>query len=86
MKNTQDYPEANEIIEKALTLSEEARMYIVDLIQQSTEGCSLGEPDPEIEAAWVKLAKQRLEEIRSGRVKPIDGEVFRAKLRKRICQ
>ena len=84
MQYSQEMSKARELAEEALTLCEEARMYIVDVIQMSASVCDEGETDPEIEAAWVKVAKQRLDEIRSGRVKPIDGKEFQAKLRRHI--
>jgi hypothetical protein len=35
---------------------------------------SLNQPESEIDNIWAKEAKQRLDELRSGRVKAIPGE------------
>jgi len=44
------------------------------------------EPDPAIDQQWAAVAKRRLQELRSGRVKPVPGEEVRAKIRQRFAR
>ena len=74
--------EIKEIIYKALALSEEARLYIADTLWQSANDSE--RIDPEIEAAWKKEIKRRVEDARAGRVKIIDGDTFLRKVRGQI--
>ena len=61
-----------EIIQEAASLPVEERVMVVDSLLRT-----LNPPDTEIEKDWVKVAKRRLAELRSGRVKAIPGdEVF----------
>ena len=65
-------PATKKLIDQALSLPIEERALIADSLLKS-----LNKPDPEIDKKWIKIAKQRLEEIRSGKIKPIPGnEVF----------
>lgn len=60
------------IIEEAMSLPVEERAMVIDSLIKS-----LNPPDPEIEKKWAAVAKQRLEELRSGKVKAVPGdEVF----------
>jgi putative addiction module component (TIGR02574 family) len=62
-----------EIIQEAASLPVEERVMVVDSLLRT-----LNPPDAEIEKEWVKVAKRRLAELRSGSVKAIPGdEVFR---------
>lgn len=61
-----------EIIQEAASLPVEERAIVIDSLLRT-----LNPPDAEIEKEWVKVAKRRLAELRSGNVKAIPGnEVF----------
>jgi hypothetical protein len=45
---------------------------------------TLNPPAAEIENEWAKVAKRRLAELRSGRVRPIPGDTVTAKIRERF--
>ena len=70
-----------EIIEEATALPIESRTVVVDSLLRS-----LNMPDPEIDRAWLDVAKRRLAEIRSGRVMPVPGDQVFAKVRERFAQ
>jgi len=60
------------LIEEALSLPIEERALIADSLLRS-----LNVPNDAIDANWTEVAKRRLQELRSGKVKPIPGdEVF----------
>ena len=60
------------LIEEALSLPVEERAIIADSLLRS-----LNMPDATIDAKWAEVARRRLQELRSGKVKPIPGdEVF----------
>jgi len=64
-------PSAKKLLEDALSLSEEARVDIAAALLESVEH----EPvDEGVDAAWSAEAKRRLEEVRSGAVKPVPWE------------
>lgn len=73
-------PSTAEIIHEAELLPVEERTVVVDSLLRS-----LNPPDPEIDRKWAAVAKRRLEELRSGRVKPIPGEQVFAKIRQRFA-
>ncbi len=61
-----------DLIEEATSLPVEERAMVIDSLLKS-----LNPPELEIEKKWVSVAKRRLEELRSGKVKTIQGdEVF----------
>jgi putative addiction module component (TIGR02574 family) len=68
-----------EIIQEAAALPVEERAMVVDSLLRT-----LNPPDTEIEREWVKVAKRRLADLRSGRVKAISGDEVFAKIRKRF--
>lgn len=68
-----------EIIEEAMSLPVEERAMVVNSLLQT-----LNPPDTEIERAWVKVAKHRLAELRSGSVKAVPGDEVFAKIRERF--
>jgi putative addiction module component (TIGR02574 family) len=60
------------LIEEALSLPVQERAIIADSLLRS-----LNMPDTTMEAKWAEVARGRLQELRSGKVKPIPGdEVF----------
>ena len=46
---------------------------------------SLNPPDPEMDRKWAAVAKRRLMELRSGRVKPVPGDEVFAGIRERFA-
>jgi len=73
-------PSTAEIIRDAESLPVEERALVVDSLLRS-----LNPPDPEVDQKWVAVAERRLEELRSGRVKPVPGEEVFAKIRQRFA-
>ena len=64
-------PNAEKLLQEALSLSEDARVDLAEALLESVEG----EPaDKGADAAWSAEAKRRLEEVRSGTVKPVPWE------------
>lgn len=62
-----------ELLEQVVSLPIEERVSLVDTLLKS-----LNTPNEEIDLKWIKVAKRRLGELRSGKVQPIPGhEVFR---------
>lgn len=68
-----------EIIQEAMSLPVEERATVVDSLLKT-----LNPPDTEIEKEWVMVAKRRLAELRSGRVKAIPGNEVFAEIRERF--
>jgi putative addiction module component (TIGR02574 family) len=61
-----------ELIAEAISLPVDERAIMIDCLLKS-----LNPPESEIDKKWAALAKQRLAELRSGKVKAISGdEVF----------
>ena len=73
-------PSTAQIIQEAESLPVEERTMVVDSLLRS-----LNPPDPEIDKKWAAVAKRRLEELRSGHVKPVPGEEVFAKIRQRFA-
>jgi hypothetical protein len=69
------------IIEEALSLPVEERALIADSLLRS-----LNKPDISIDAKWTKVARKRLQELRSGEMKPIPGDEVFAKVLKRLAK
>ncbi len=62
-----------EIIDQAASLPTEERAVVIDSLLKT-----LNPTNDEVDRKWIKVAKRRLNELRSGQVKPIPGEeVFR---------
>lgn len=68
-----------EIIREAELLPVEERTILVDSLLRT-----LNPPDLGVDRKWVKVAKRRLEELRSGRVKGIPGVKVFAEVRERF--
>ena len=73
-------PSTAEIIYEAESLPVEERTVVVDSLLRT-----LNPPDSEIDSKWAAVAKRRLEELRSGRVKPVPGEEVFARIQKRFA-
>lgn len=58
-----------EIIQEASSLPVEERAIVIDSLLRT-----LNPLDSEIEKEWVKVAKRRQDELRSGRVRAIPGD------------
>lgn len=58
-----------DLITEAMSLPVEERIIIVDSLLKS-----LNPPESEIDKKWAAVAKQRLEEMRSGETKAVPGE------------
>jgi putative addiction module component (TIGR02574 family) len=60
------------LIDEAVSLPAEERALLVDSLLRT-----LNQPKPEIDEEWVEVAKRRISEMRSGKIKSIPGkEVF----------
>ena len=62
-------PEADELLKKAMALPPEERGALAASLLESLEGG--GELDLDAEAAWQHEVARRMEEIDSGKVKPV---------------
>jgi putative addiction module component (TIGR02574 family) len=73
--------EIADIIREASELSAEERALVVDSLLRT-----LHTPDPEIDQAWHEEARRRLDELRSGAVKPIPGHEVFSKVKERFSR
>jgi putative addiction module component (TIGR02574 family) len=72
---TQD---ATELLHRCLALSAEERAELAGSLWESLDGTP---DDPEaVEAAWNEEIARRIEDLDSGKVKPVSLETFRRKL------
>ena len=70
-------PEVSELLKKALALPPEARAALAGSLLESLEDTV----DPSVEEAWSREIARRIEELDSGKVKPIPW----AKARRQIA-
>ena len=70
---------AREIVKEAESLPVEERAFIIDLLLRT-----LNSPEQEVDQKWIKLAKQRLDEIRSGHITAIPGDQVFSEIRERF--
>ena len=70
-----------DIIQEATALPVEERVIVVDSILRT-----LNRPNPDIDKEWIDVAKQRLAELRSGRVRPVPGDHVFARIRERFAR
>jgi putative addiction module component (TIGR02574 family) len=68
-----------EIIQEAASLPVEERIIVVDSLLRT-----LNMPDPDIDREWAVVARRRLAELRSGRVKPVSGDDVFTRIRERF--
>jgi len=68
-------PTAIEIIHEVESFPVEDRTFIVDSLLRT-----LNPPDREIDRKWAVVAKSRLDDLRSGRVRAIPGDEVFARL------
>ncbi len=71
----------DELIDEAVSLPLEERARLVERVLQT-----LNAPDTEFDAFWVTEARRRLEELRSGAVAAIPGEVVFERIRQRMTR
>lgn len=71
--------ETGKILDTAISLPVEMRFAIIDRLLETVQPKQY-----EIEEIWLKVAERRSEEIRSGLVTPISGEVFLENARKKL--
>jgi putative addiction module component (TIGR02574 family) len=64
-------PQVSEVLEKALSLSEQERELLIDRLSESLNS---DQDEAGLKAAWDEEIKRRVDDIRSGRVKTIPGE------------
>jgi hypothetical protein len=69
------------IIEQALSLPVEERALIADSLLRS-----LNMPIPDIDAKWTEVARRRLQELRSGKLKAVPGGMVFDKALKRFSK
>ncbi len=70
---------AREIVKEAESLPVEERAFIIDLLLRT-----LNSPEKEVDQRWIKLAKQRLDEIRTGHISAIPGDQVFSEIRERF--
>ncbi len=68
-----------EILSAALSLPPGARAMLADHLLESLDA----ENQKRIDALWAEEAERRMQEIRDGKVQPIDGEQVMKELRAR---
>ena len=69
------------LIEQALSLPVEERALIAHSLLRS-----LNVPDTSIDTKWTEVAKRRLQELRSEKVKPIPGDEAFSEVLKRFAK
>ena len=74
-------PDTKDIIEQVSSLPIEERVSVVDSLLKT-----LNTPNIQIDRKWITVAKQRLDEIRSGKVKTIPGNRVFKKVRKQFSK
>lgn len=70
----------HEILRDATELSEADRATLAGLLIESLEG----EPDPEVDAAWLAEIARRVTEIEAGTVKTVPWDEVRKRLLDRL--
>ena len=68
-----------ELIEEAVSLPVEDRAFVAESILRS-----LNAPESEVDRKWAKVARRRLAELRSGKVKSVPGEEVFARVWQRL--
>ncbi|PJB07298.1 MAG: addiction module protein [Hydrogenophilales bacterium CG_4_9_14_3_um_filter_63_34] len=66
---------------EAVALPVEERARVVENLLSS-----LNPPDQAVDAAWASVARRRLDDLRSGRVEAIPGEVVFERIRQRYSK
>ncbi|SFB87984.1 putative addiction module component, TIGR02574 family [Marinospirillum celere] len=71
--------DVSELIREVELLPVEERAKVAESVLQS-----LNPPEPEIDQQWAAVARQRLEEVRSGSVQTLPGEEVFARIWKSL--
>ena len=69
-----------QLIREVVELPEADRLQLTDALLRS-----LHRPDPAIDAAWSQEAVRRAEDLRSGRVQGVPGDLVLQRLRQRFA-
>jgi len=69
----------NELISEAESLPVEERARGIDSLLRS-----MNPPKPAVDSRWAKIARQRLDDLRSGSVTPVPGEDVFKRIRERL--
>ncbi len=70
-----------DIIRDVSALPVEERAMVIDSLLRT-----LNPPDPEMDKAWARVARRRLQELRSGSVEPVDGEEVLSRVKARFTR
>jgi putative addiction module component (TIGR02574 family) len=68
-----------DLLKEAISLPVEERTFLADSLLKS-----LNQPEPEIDKLWSEIARIRLAELKSGKVRAVPGEEVFEKIRKRF--
>ena len=71
----------SDLIDEAVSLPVEERARVVDSLLRS-----LNTPENAIDSAWLKTARQRLDDLRAGRVAAISGEAVFERIRQQYAK
>lgn len=72
---------ATKVLEAAMSLPVDERARVVDSLLRS-----LNVSDPDTDRQWASVAAQRLEELRSGRARPVPFDEVITRLRGRFAR
>ncbi|NOY75295.1 MAG: addiction module protein [Kiritimatiellaeota bacterium] len=70
-----------ELVSEAISLPVTERAFIASTLLKS-----LNPPEPDIDAKWAEIAKNRLDEIKTGHAKTISGEEVFQRVWKRFSE
>jgi putative addiction module component (TIGR02574 family) len=70
-----------DLINEVISLPVEDRALVADAVLSS-----LNQPAPEIDAAWLAVAKRRAAELRSGKVDAVPGEIVFQRIQARYSR
>lgn len=70
-----------DLVDEVVSLPVEERARLVDTLLRS-----LNAPESAIDAAWVEVARRRLDELRGGRLKAVPGESVFERIRQRYTK
>jgi putative addiction module component (TIGR02574 family) len=70
-----------DLIDEVASLPIEERARVVDTLLRS-----LNTPESAVDSAWLEMAQRRLDEVRTGRVETVPGEVVFENIRQRLSK